>query len=117
MKILISDSENWEDDERAIIQSCRSNGIKLLNVAAGGAMPHQTKEQRAKNGLATIERLKSGAARKKEDTKESVIIDANNFLRYFGRTRGLPSVVAEAEQSMRDFYQEDPVSYKCWANV
>lgn len=117
MKILISESENWEEDEKAIIHSCRSSGINLLNVADGGSMPHQTKEQRAKNGLATIEKLKSGTTRKKEDTKESVIIVANNFLRYFGRTRGLPDVVARAEGRMRDFYNNDPKSYKCWASV
>jgi hypothetical protein len=47
-------ADQWEEAERRLIAEHRKSG-RLLNIADGGAMPHQTKEQRKKAARASNE--------------------------------------------------------------
>lgn len=117
MRVLVSDCEDWEATERELIQIARDEGIPLLNVADGGAQPYQSKEQRQRNGLATIAKLVAGTAPIKPATREDTIKDGYNFLRYYGRKSGDKAMLDRICGKMRALYKEDPAAYRCWANI
>lgn len=47
---IVTETHNWDADERAAIRAARELGCELLNIAPGGNEPYCSLEQRKKNG-------------------------------------------------------------------
>lgn len=65
MRVLISDSADWRNDEKMLIAEARTRGEKLLNVAEGGDEPYCPIEVRAANGAAIAKAIHSDAKRRR----------------------------------------------------
>lgn len=66
MVVIRRGCKDWKAEERALIAAGRALGLRLLNVADGGDEPFMTREQRARNGSATLAAIRTGIERKDE---------------------------------------------------
>lgn len=116
MRILERDCVDWEASEREWIAKAREAGENLLNIADGGNQPYCSVEVRRQNGLDTIARGMRPKV-EKVDSKERVVIDGYNWLRYFSRTRGMIDTLFRVEEKMKAAFKRDPKTFGCWAKV
>jgi hypothetical protein len=118
MRVLeIVPADQWEEAERRLIAEYRKT-CKLLNVADGGAMPSQTKEQRktaAKASLA-VQAKKGPAWQKFVKAKQDI---ARMHSRFSKETHSPVSMrlAAYLRFWMRIDAARDPELYGSWANL
>jgi hypothetical protein len=118
MRVLevVPDAE-WEEAERRLIAEHRKTA-KLLNLADGGAMPSQTKEQRRKAAKASYEAQmkKHPAWRAHVKAKQDL---ARLYSRFSKETDSPVSlrIAAELRFRMRLWAAERPELYGAWANL
>lgn len=107
----------WESAERRLIAEYRKT-CRLLNLADGGAMPSQDKEQRKKAARASnkAQATKSAAEREFVRAKQ----DMGRLLAKFtkdGRRTGNYFHAYMMRFFMRMHYAKDPERHASWANV
>jgi hypothetical protein len=118
MKILeVVDADKWEEAERRLIAKYRQT-CKLLNLADGGAMPSQTKEQRRKAAKAS-----NAAQLNKHPAWRKLVKAKQDYARLhsrFSKDTNSPSSLALAAKMrfmMRLWAADKPELYGSWATL
>jgi hypothetical protein len=109
--------DQWEEAERRLIAEHRKTS-DLLNLADGGAMPSQTKDQRRKLGRSLNKKLKAKTPQEQRFIKAKQDM-ARLLFRFMkdGDKTGNYSHAYRVRFLMRLYYADDPKGHASWANL